>query len=150
MEKKKIHIVLLLVACICLVSFEGQKEAVSAKYKAYFGCMYTDNIMIDANTFKEFMKMPLCAKDSANNFYKIKSFDITYAERGLYQDDEGKPIIFTDYSSDSFTGDTINSYWKKSFNERLYKGDTVFFDRIICTASDKKNFICKTLKVVIK
>lgn len=149
MKNKKVYLVLLLVVCITVLSFETSKDGSTAKYKAFLGCTYTDNVTVDVNTFKKLMTLPLCAKDSANNVYKVKSFELTYAERGLYQDEEGLPIIFTDYSADSFVGDTLNSVWKRRFNESLYKGDTIYFERVICTAADKKNFLCKTLKVVI-
>ncbi len=144
------YIVLLLCICLSLLSFDVSKDGATARYKAYLGCTYTDNILLDVNTFKKMMSQPLCAKDSASNVFKVKSFEITYAERGLYQDDEGLPIIFTDYSADSFTGDTLNSVWKKRFDESLYKGDTVYFEQIICTVAEKKNVLCKPLKVIIK
>lgn len=150
MNNKKLYLVLLWVACMCFVSFQGQRDPVSSKHTAYFGCSFTDNMPIDVNTFKQLMTQPICAKDSNNNVYKVKSFTITYAERGLYQDDEGLPIIFTDYTSDNFNGDTLNPLWKRSFNERLYKGDTVYIERVICTNSEKKNFLCRTLKLIIK
>ena len=150
MKNKKLHLFLLLLAGFSIVSFDGQKEAVSTRRKAFFGCTYSDNSPIDVNTFKQMMMLPLCAKDSNNNIYKVRSFTVTYAERGLYQDDEGLPIIVTDYSSDNFNGDTLTPYWKNSFNERLYKGDTVYFERVMCTNSEKKNFLCKTLKLIIK
>ncbi len=144
------YIILLLLICSCLLSFDVSKDGATTRYKAYFGCTYTDNITVDAATFKKMMMQPLCAKDSASNVFKVKSFEITYAERGLYQDDEGLPIIFTDYSADSFIGDTLNSVWKKRFDESLYKGDTIYFESIICMVAEKKNFLCKPLKVVIK
>ncbi len=150
MKYNKLPLVFLLFATLCLASFDGQKEPVSNRYKAFFGCSYTDNTTIDVNTFKQIMTQPLCAKDSSNNIFKVKSFTITYAERGLYQDDEGLPIIVTDYSSDNFTGDTLNTLWKNNFNERLYKGDTVYFERVMCSNTEKKNFMCKTIKLIIK
>ena len=150
MKKNNISLLLLLITALGVISFIAPSDPISTKYKAYFGCVYTDNIQIDAQTFKQLMQQPLCAKDSASNMFKVKSFEITYAERGLYQDEEGLPVIVTDYTTESFTGDTLTSYWKKNFNERLYKGDTVFFERVICGIAEKKNFLCKTLKVVIK
>jgi hypothetical protein len=150
MKYNKLQLVFLLFATLCLSSFDGQKEPVSSRYKAFFGCSYTDISTIDANTFKQMMTQPLCAKDSSNTVYKVKSFTVTYAERGLYQDDEGLPIIVTDYSSDNFTGDTLNTLWKNNFNERLYKGDTVYFERVMCSNAEKRNFMCKTIKLIIR
>ncbi len=147
---KKIHIVLLLILSTSLFAFDGPQEPYSKRHHAYFACTFTDNMQIDANTFKQLMNQPLCAKDSQNNVYRVKSFTVIYAERGLYQDDEGLPIIYTDYSSDDFTGDTLTPLWKKNFNDRLYKGDTVYLEKVMCTNSEKKNFLCKTVKLIIK
>ncbi|HMN33367.1 MAG TPA: hypothetical protein PKA54_08335 [Chitinophagaceae bacterium] len=120
------------------------------KYKAYFGCHYSDVVTLDVNAFKEFMKIPFCAKDSMNNFYKVKGFEIVYAERGLYQDDEGLPIVYTDYTSDKFINDTLTTYWKHLFSERIYKGDTIFFENIICAGYDNKHYECKPIKIILK
>ena len=140
----------LFIFCALLFSFAPAGDEFSKRYKAFFGCTYSDNVIIDAATFKQMMQKPLCAKDSVNNIIPIKSFELIYAESGLYQDSTGLPIIYTDYTNDIFVGDTINTYWKNNFNERLYRGDTIIFDRIICSPDGKKNFMCKTLKVIIK
>jgi hypothetical protein len=89
-------------------------------------------------------------KDSVGNLIKVESFEIIYAERGLYQDDEGLPIIVTDYSNVACTGDTIPKKWIQNFNERSYKGDTVYFDRVRLRTPDKKTVECKSVKVVLK
>jgi hypothetical protein len=40
------------------------------------------------------------------------------------------PIIVTDYSDVACKGDTIPKRWIQNFNERCYKGDTIYFDRV--------------------
>lgn len=120
------------------------------KYTGFFACQHADIVNIDVDLFKSLMKVPLCAKDSANNILKVRSFEILYAERGLYQDDEGLPIIYTDYSSDRFQGDTLTKYWKDKFTQRLYKGDTVFIENIHCMALDKNYYEAKPIKIILK
>jgi len=120
------------------------------KYKAYFGCTYTDSLQLSVNEFKQLIQKPLCVKDSVGNLIKVESFEILYAERGLYQDDEGLPIIVTDYSNVVCTGDSIPKKWIRQFNERSYKGDTIYFDRVRLLTPDKKTVECKSVKVVLK
>lgn len=141
---------LLIVLCFSFVAPAGNSGTSNSKFTVYLGCTYSQESAINAATFKQLITKPLCAKDSANNIYKVKSFEITYAERGLYQDDAGLPIIFTDYSGDNFTGDSITKYWIRNFNEHIYKGDTVYFDRVVCVSSDNKNFLCAPMKIVIR
>lgn len=128
----------------------GESSQVSKKYKAFFACSHTGTSFISADSFIYLMQLPLCARDSNNVVCKIKSFEIIYAERGLYQDDEGLPIIHTDYTNERFEGDTINSYWKKNFTNSIYKGDTIIFDNVICVNKDKHTFLCPMIKMVIK
>jgi hypothetical protein len=87
---------------------------------------------------------------SLSDSQKVESFNITWAERGLYQDSTGLPIIYTDYTVGTFNGDAIPADWTESFRDRSYKGDTVYFDRIMVKTPDNKSQLCKPLKIVIR
>ena len=144
-------IVAIFIGAIVVMAFAPADGLVKKqKYKAYFGCTYTDSFQISVNEFKQLIHKPLCVKDSVGNLIKVESFEIIYAERGLYQDDEGLPIIVTDYSNVACTGDSIPKKWIQNFNERSYKGDTVYFDRVRLRTPDKKTVECKSVKVVLK
>lgn len=144
-------IVAIFIGAIVVMAFAPADGLVKKqKYKAYFGCTYTDSFQISVNEFKQLIHKPLCVKDSVGNLIKVESFEIIYAERGLYQDDEGLPIIVTDYSNVACTGDSIPKKWIQNFNERSYKGDTVYFDRVRLRTPDKKTLECKSVKVVLK
>jgi hypothetical protein len=106
--------------------------------------------MISKQQFDSLIALPLCARDSANNFYKVLSFEFTYAERGLFFDSADLPIIITDYTNVVCQGDTIPKRWVENFKERSYKGDTIYFDRVIARGPDQKNRLCKGLKMIIK
>jgi hypothetical protein len=84
------------------------------------------------------------------NTFQLNSFDITYAERGLYQDSAGLPIIFTDYTHATCTGSAVPSDWVTLFKERSYKGDTVYIDNIKVRGANQKLYPCNGIKVVIK
>jgi hypothetical protein len=144
-------IVAIFIGAIVVMAFAPADGLVKKqKYKAYFGCTYTDSFQISVNEFKQLIHKPLCVKDSVGNLIKVESFEIIYAERGLYQDDEGLPIIVTDYSNVACIGDSIPKKWIQNFNERSYKGDTVYFDRVRMRTPDKKTVECKSVKVVLK
>jgi hypothetical protein len=119
------------------------------RYNAFLACEKTDSISITKADFEKLVSSKLCAHDSANNVFPVASFEIIYAERGLFEDSTGLPIVFTDYSNQTCKGDSIPMKWQNDFKERGYKGDTVFFDRIIVTDKNKSN-LCKRIKCVIR
>jgi hypothetical protein len=106
--------------------------------------------MLPKKSFDSLIALPICAKDSNQRNFPITSFDITYAERGLYQDSAGLPIIFTDYTNAHFEGTSISKEWISLFNERSYKGDTVYVDNVKVKGSDNKSYACKGMKIIIK
>jgi hypothetical protein len=145
----------ILSACVLLTvmsfTLSNSDLKISYKYHAFIGCSnYTDSVMLDRNTFNELISKSFCAKDSNQAILPVTSFEITYAERGLYQDSTGLPIIFTDYSSTKCVGDALPKNWIDIFNERTYKGDTIYFDHIMTKSQDNKSHLCKPIKVVIK
>ena len=127
-----------------------RNTAQQSKYTAYLGCAVIETNKVDKNLFDNLIALPLCAKDSAQNYCKVQSFEITYAERGLYQDSTGLPIVVTDYTQFACKGDTIPQNWVDVFRERSYKGDTVFIDKIIAKSPDQKMRLCKGLKLIIQ
>jgi len=127
-----------------------QRPKVKYQFKGYLACSLSDSQQVDKLVFDQLILKPLCAKDSAGNQLKVESFNITWAERGLYQDSTGLPIIYTDYTVGSFNGDAIPTDWTESFRDRSYKGDTVYFDRIMVKTPDNKSQLCKPLKIEIR
>lgn len=150
MTTKKMHkfLFIALLASIICISFAPFPKIIY-RYKAFLGCKQSDSFTISKDDFQRLIANKLCAKDSAGNVYPVSSFEITYAERGLFQDSTGLPIIFTDYSFTVCKGDSIPSFWQADFRERGYKGDTIYFDRISVVDTVKSN-MCKRIKCVIK
>lgn len=138
-----------------LVSFDATESddrtaAAKSSITSYLGCSMTDEKAVSREAFEALIDLPLCAKDTGKNHCKIQSFQITYAERGLYQDSTGLPIVVTDYSSVKCIGDTIPMAWRTIFHQRSYKGDTIYFDKIIAKTPDDKIRLCKGLKIVLR
>ncbi|QLH46298.1 MAG: hypothetical protein HWD58_12090 [Bacteroidota bacterium] len=115
-----------------------QRPKLKYAWRAFFGCMVEDSSSVEKNAFDILVGKKLCAKDSAGNLLTVESFTITYAERGLYQDSTGLPIIITEYSTAECKGDTIPAQWIADFRERSYRGDTVYFDRVMARSADQK------------
>jgi hypothetical protein len=113
----------------------------------YFACTDTSNTITKAK-FLSLIDKPLCVKDKDNKQYPLKGFQILYAEKGLYLDSNDAPIIFTDYSEESFKGDSITTVWKDLLKSRLYKGDTISFENVTYI-KDGKNYRGKKLQMAV-
>lgn len=152
MKEKHALILLLCVLTLGIFSFSSpeQKEKIFYRHKGFLGCSVSDSTYVNKADFEQLITRPLCAKDSSNNAYKVTSFEIVYAERGLYQDSAGLPIVVTDYSFGKSNGDTIPQAWIGTFNERCYKGDTIYFDKIKLLGADNKSYYARKIKVVIR
>jgi hypothetical protein len=131
-----------------LCSFSSEKP--KSKMDAFFACNYAHEVVMDVNQFTSLLNQPLCVKDSSSRIYKVEGFEITYAERGLYQDSSGLPIVTTDYTFDKCTGDSIPSKWKSIFKERAYKGDTIFIERVSAKDSSNQFVACRGIKLILK
>lgn len=116
-------------------------------YTTYFGCNDTPSTITKAS-FLRLMETPLCVRDKDNKQYRVKNFQILYAERGLYLDSNDAPLIVTDYTEEKFTGDTINTLWKGILKSRLFKGDTVLIDNVTFI-KDGKNYRGRSLKMAV-
>ncbi len=119
-------------------------------YISYLGCSDMETAMLPKKSFDSLIALPLCAKDSNKNIVPVQSFDVIYAERGLYQDSAGLPIIFTDYSTFQCEGNSVPKSVVNLFSERSYKGDTVSIENVKVKGPDNKSYICKGLKVIIR
>ncbi|MEZ5045692.1 MAG: hypothetical protein R2831_01740 [Chitinophagaceae bacterium] len=127
-----------------------QQVKIAYAYHTFFACKHTDSIYVNKKDLISLSVQRLCAKDSAFTSYPIYSFDITYAERGLYQDSTGMPIVVTDYSFDKCQGDTLPMRWISIFQERAYPGDTIFIDNVKALDKNNKSISCKGFKLVVK
>lgn len=142
---------LALVLIVLLSSFMADPPAVvKPVHKGLFACNYAHTVMLKDSAFIKLLDQPLCAKDSLNNNLKVDHFEITYAERGLFQDSSGLPIVLTDYSFVICDGDTIPQTWKNIFKERAYRGDTIYFDRITVPGPNKRSVPCSGVKIILQ
>ena len=147
----KLSTVLLLSLLLPVFSFTDQNSSVRKyEFTSYLACSSMETSMLSKKSFDSLIALPLCAKDSNKNIVPIQSFEVIYAERGLYQDSAGLPIIFTDYSTFQCDGNTIPKSLASLFVERSYKGDTISIESVKVKDADSKSHICQGLKIIIK
>ena len=60
----------------------------------------------------------------------IRSFSFMYAERGLFEDSVGNPLVLTDYLTEICDGPQLSAGIQSSIYERTKPGDTAFFNDI--------------------
>ncbi len=154
---------LALLSCLTLNSFTPKANNISQStiegdtsinkianinyYTTYFGCTDTFATITKAK-FLNMLNKPICVKDQNNKTYPITKFQILYAERGLYLDSTDAPIIVTDYTEEVFQGDSLTTLWKRILQERLFKGDTIMFEKVT-VSNNGKNYRAKNLKMAV-
>lgn len=140
----------LFAASFALLLCSFSQEQPKPRYDTFFGCHHAGIVTLDVNQFIQMLNQPICAKDSSNNMFKVESYDITYAERGVYQDSTGLPIITVDYTSDHCKGDSVTTNWKQIFKERAFKGDTIYIEKVSIKDQANKYVYSKGVKIILK
>lgn len=120
------------------------------KYQTYLGCSKEGRGYISQEKFVALVDYPLCAWDSSGNRYKVKSFEVSYAETGLFQDEEGLPIRVTDYTQGVFRSGSFNENWKKIFRERAYRGDTIRIENVVVYGEKELPAYAQNIMLVIR
>jgi len=104
------------------------------------------------------LKQGLTSHDSTGKKYKVVSFDFTYVERNLYEDEVGNLMVTPEYLTEHCNGDTLRSIISASIYDRTKAGDTVFIDNVMVVRFQGKSnvpmpdstaFLGKGLKLVI-
>ena len=145
------QVVFILSVIILAFSFTDSDQADSKyKYQMYLACSKSENQYLQKAEFDRLISQPFCAKDTNMNPVTIQNFEILYAERGLYQDSAGLPIIFTDYTKIPCKGNQLKQEWIDYFLERSYKGDTVFIEQVKVLGSDNKSHLAEGMKIIIQ
>ncbi len=80
----------------------------------------------------------------------VSSFAFTYAERGVYEDSVGNPLLLTDYLTEYCLGDTLSQNIKLLLPPRVKAGDTVYISDIkVKAAAAGKALIGRPVRIVI-
>lgn len=86
----------------------------------------------------------------AGNNGTVSSFQFIYAERNLYEDSVGNPLLTTDYLTEYCYGNTLSPAIKESLPYRTKPGDTAYFDQIRITAANGQQVKGKAMRFVLQ
>lgn len=135
--------------------FIEKKDTIVKKPKAYYVPVYLGNSNrqgggISKFVFDSLLKQGIRAKDSLGRAYQVESFDFSYAERNMYEDEVGNLMWVTDYLNELCLGDTISRNVAASIYMRTKPGDTTYFDNIrLRRVSDNLPFQGKAMRFEI-
>ncbi len=162
LKSKLVFTVLCMVATLSLVA-QSQKKDAKPDEKAkdgknkpkpkpipvYLGKSDYYTGKITKGVFDSLVKQGLTSRDSAGRVFKVTGFTFSYAERNLYEDSVGNPMILTDYLSEYCFGDTLTPFLKVNIPERSKVGDTLFVDQISLIAPEGYGANGRPIKLVI-
>lgn len=141
---------LLLLAIATIVV--AQQSKVSYSGQSYMGDKKTQSGAISKALFDSLIAQPLYSVDTNGNTYQASDFTFTYAERALYQDSMGYPLVTTDYFSTNSAAGRLDSFWLNHIRERSKPGDTAYFDNIVVidsVSAKKAFFYTEPIRLVI-
>lgn len=108
------------------------------QYQLVFGSKGADIKTIKAAQADSLLKEHLFIKDAkTNKLTPVLGFELLYAERGLFEDSTGRPIIITEYYQTQSASDTVAAYFLRSLNEMYKAGDTIKIQNIFGKVGDK-------------
>jgi hypothetical protein len=101
---------------------------------------------ISAPLFQALMQKPLSVTTGAG---LVQGFAFTYAERALYEDSVGNPLILTDYMTEYCFGDTLSKNIKLLLPSRVKAGDTVYIANVKVQPAEGKTVLGRSTRIVI-
>lgn len=107
-----------------------KKAAAAPVVTAFLGTSSLTGGPLSKADFDKFIRQGIRAKEGAGTAVPVTGFQLTYAERGLYEDSAGNPLVTTDYLTEYCFGDTLSANLRVLLPERTKPGDTVFVDNI--------------------
>lgn len=125
-----------------------------ADYKGstYLSDKVTRSGNISVSQFLKLIQDTVWVKDKRDNsFLAPGSFKISYAERGLYEDETGKPLIVTDYIF-SNCREKVDSGMLVDLKYRAKPGDTAYIEQVMflnLNQRDKVSVPSEPIKLVL-
>lgn len=153
----KKYLIVSAVAGIMLLAGLGQAQQRPSKEKVVFkGKTYLKGGQIGSGTVSKKDLVSLLqdgpvVRDSLGKEHAVILFTFTYAERGVFEDSTGRPVIMTDYYSIESDNGKIPDGWFRLLQQRLKKGDTATFSNVLSFFDDQKRtrFHAEPLKLIV-
>ncbi len=139
---KKVLLVCTVLAATSLMALKaqnrgrGQSGYQAPRYKITGTTLLNDQVTnggyISKADFDKLMLQPFWVKDSTSGkVYPVAGFSFTYAERGLYEDTTGKPLVITDYAGTESTSQLLPEYYTRELLNRSKSGDTAVISNVV-------------------
>lgn len=107
-------------------------------YQLVFGEKGASIKTVKAEKADSLLKQHLFIKDTkGNKVLPVLGFELLYAERGLFEDSTGRPIIVTEYYQTQSASDTVAAYFLRSLQDMYKAGDTIKIQNIFGKVGDK-------------
>ena len=106
---------------------------------------------ISKRKFDSLIALPVISRDTSGVDRSVVEFVFSYAERALYEDSTGRPLVMTDHFSTPCPGGKLPDDWVKIIREKSKKGDTVYIEEVMAAYPDKLHtrFYTTPIKLVI-
>ena len=119
---------LLLGLFVLLSSQKSQKPIVEQGHVVLSEGKFTDSISVEH--FLINMGKPIMVVDDDNNKHPVTSFRFSYAERGMYEDESGKPFIDAEYLVGYYDGGKLDTPMVLEMFRRAKPGDTAYIEEV--------------------
>lgn len=143
-----------LISAAWIIGAQTNTKPVAHQWDAvtYLNDQQTTQGTVSVKKFLELIDKPVYVKDNRDNkFYPVNSFSITFGERGLYEDEAGKPIIVTDYITRRCT-EQVDTGMVKELRFRAKPGDTAYIENVMFRNENFKDRFSKKsqpIKIVL-
>ncbi len=109
----------------------------------------TEQLQAPALNTDAFRKLMGARVVPAEPGWQVRGFEFTYAERGMYEDSAGNPLMVVDYLTEFCPGDTLTKNIKTLLPSRVKRGDTAYIANIRLEDASGKMASGKPLRVMI-
>lgn len=130
---------------------QAQKK-VEYKGKTFLSDKVTQSGTISVSNFLKLIQDSMWVQDNRDNqFIAPGNFKFTYAERAMYEDEAGKPIIMTDYLFSNCRG-VVDSGMLVDMKYRAKPGDTAYIENVTflnLKQKDRASVSAEPIKLVL-
>ncbi len=130
---------------------QAQKK-IEFKGNTFLSDKVTQSGSISVSNFLKLIQDTIWVQDNRDNsFLAPGSFKFSYAERGVYEDEAGKPMIVTDYIFSNCRA-VVDSGMLVDMKYRAKPGDTAYFEQVLflnLKQKDKTSVHAAPIKLVL-
>ncbi|MCP9749362.1 hypothetical protein [Ferruginibacter sp. HRS2-29] len=109
---------------------------------------YKDSVVLPRQDVLKALALPLRVVDEKGVVYVVTNYQVAYKQMTVSETEDGKAIPATSLSSQRFSATPISAKWLDFLNERLKKGEEVFFFDIIAKDPKGRVMYAPNLKII--